>query len=133
MFPAGERLAEVVFAPARDLSTSALAEALARVLSAREAVEALPTASVKPLVTIEEMMNQLSARVQSAMTLSFKEFAPFDSAQGKWSPEQRVDVIVSFLALLELMKQGIVAAEQRDTHGDIRISHTAASATPRYG
>lgn len=125
MVTAGERLPEVSFAPSNDLSTSALAEALARVLAAREVVEELPEARVKPLVTIEEMMDRLAKRVQSAMSLSFKEF----SKSGK----EKVEIIVSFLALLELVKQGAVAAEQFAMHGDIRISHTAPASVPHYG
>ncbi len=125
MVPAGERPPEVVFAPSRDLSASALAEALARVLAAREAVEELPEARVKPLVTIEEMMDRLAKRVQKAMTISFKDFAS--------NQKEKIEVIVSFLALLELVKQGAVAAEQYGEHGDIRISHTASSAVPHYG
>ncbi len=125
MVPAGERAPDVVFAPSRDLSAGALAEALARVLAAREAVEELPEARVKPLVTIEEMMDRLAKRVQSAMTISFKDFAG--------SAKEKVEVIVSFLALLELVKQGAVAAEQFDTYGDIRISHTASATVPYYG
>lgn len=125
MVPAGERIPEVVFAPSKDLSTGALEEALARVLAAREAVEELPEARVKPLVTIEEMMDRLAKRVQSAMTLSFKEFSG--------SAKEKIEVIVSFLALLELVKQGAVAAEQYDAHGDIRVTHTSATSVPRYG
>jgi segregation and condensation protein A len=125
MIPAGERAPEVEFTPSRDLSAQALAEALARVLAAREAVEELPKARVKPLVTIEEMMDRLAKRVQSAMTLSFKDFAG--------GVKEKVEVIVSFLALLELVKQGAVAAEQYDTHGDIRIRHMASEAVPHYG
>lgn len=125
MAPKGECQPEVVFSPSNDLSADALAEALARVLSAREAVEKLPEERVKPLVTIEEMMDRLAKRVQSAMTLSFKDFA------GK--TQERVKIIVSFLALLELVKQGAVAAEQWDTYGDIRISHTDSTAVPGYG
>lgn len=125
MFKAGERAPEVSFSPSNDLSASALAEALARVLAAREIVEELPEARVKPLITIGEMMDRLAKRVQSAMTLSFKEFSK--------SNKEKVEVIISFLALLELVKQGAVAAEQYDTHGDIRISHTASASVPRYG
>src|SRR3989344_4453780 len=125
MLPAGERVPEISFAPSNDLSVNALAEALARVLAAREVVEELPEARVKPLVTIEEMMDRLAKRVQRAMTLSFKEFSK--------SSKEKIEVIVSFLALLELVKQGAVAAEQYDMHGDIRISHTASAAVPRYG
>jgi segregation and condensation protein A len=124
MLPAGERHPEPFFAPPRDLSKEALAEALARVLAAREAVEELPEARVKPLISIEEVMDQLAKRVQSALTLSFKEFAG--------DKKEKVEIIVSFLALLELVKQGAVAAEQHETHGDIRISHNAAAAVPHY-
>ncbi|MDO8742092.1 MAG: ScpA family protein [bacterium] len=125
MFSAGERRPEATFAPSRDFSANALAEALTRVLVAREAVKELPEVRVKPLVTIEEIMDQLAKRVERSLTLSFKEFAG--------STKEKVEIIVSFLALLELVKQGAVAAEQQDTHGDIRISHTASSSVPRYG
>lgn len=125
MVPAGERQPEVTFAPSSDLSTNALAEALARVLAAREEVEELPEARVKPMVTIEEMMDRLARRVQSAMTISFRDFAG--------TAKEKVEVIVSFLALLELVKQGAVAAEQYGEHGDIRISHTASTSVPHYG
>jgi len=133
MVPAGERLPEASFAPSRDLSAKALAEALARVLSARKEVEELPEARVKPLVTIEEMMDQLAKRVQSAVTLSFKDFAGNIKDPSTGLRAGKIEMIVSFLALLELLKQGAVAAEQYDQHGDIRISHTASASVPRYG
>jgi len=125
LYPAGERAPEAFFAPARDLTAQGLADAFARVLAARETVEALPEHRVKPMITIEEMMDRLAKRVQAAMTLSFKDFAG--------SAKEKVEVIVSFLALLELVKQGAVAAEQCDTYGDIRISHTASASVPHYG
>jgi segregation and condensation protein A len=125
MLAEGERVPEIMFAPARDLSTQALTEALARVLAAREVVEELPTARVRPLVTIEEMMDQLADRVKNALSLSFKDFTG--------SVKEKVEVIVSFLALLELVKQGAVDAEQSATHGDIHISHTSAPSVPHYG
>lgn len=133
MLPAGDRAADVMFAPARDFTAPALAETLARLLAAREVVEALPAVSVKSLVTIEEMMDKLSKRVQSALTLSFKEFARGANNRSISHGADKIEVIVSFLALLELVKQGAVAAEQHDTHGDIQISNTEASVVPRYG
>lgn len=124
MFPAAPRPREPFFAPSRDLSTSALSEALARVLSAREAVVALPEARVKSMVTIEEVMDKLATRVQKALTLSFKEFTG--------DTKEKVDIIVSFLALLELVKQGAVATEQFVPHGDIKITNTKPISTPNY-
>ncbi|HUX80720.1 MAG TPA: ScpA family protein [Candidatus Paceibacterota bacterium] len=124
MVPAGERAPEVFFSPSPDLSVDALSEAFARVIAAQEIVEALPEARVKSLISIEEVMEQLSKRVQSALTLSFREFAG--------EAAEKVGIIVSFLALLELVKQGSVAADQHDQHGDIRIHHTASTSIPRY-
>ena len=80
---------------------------------------------MKPLITIEEMMDRLARRVQSALTLSFNEFSK--------GTKERIEVIVSFLALLELVKQDAIAAEQHTAYGDIRLSHTAPSAIPHYG
>ena len=125
MARAGWRPPEPFFAPSRDLTSIALEEALVRVLAAHEAVEELPEARVKPLLSIEEVMDDLAKRVQSALTLSFRSFTG-----GK---TEKVEIVVSFLALLELVKQGAVAAEQYEPHGDIRISHTMASAVPHYG
>ena len=129
MIPAGERPFEPSFAPSRDLSvhalTEALADALKRARAAREVIEELPEARVKPLITIEEMMDRLAKRVQIALTISFKDFSK--------DTQEKIEVIVSFLALLELVKQGAVAAEQYIQHGDIRVSHTASAAVPRYG
>jgi segregation and condensation protein A len=125
LFRRGEHAPEVTFAPSKDLSAEALEGALARVLAAQEEVAELPEARVKPMVTIEEMMDQLGKRVQAAMTLTFREFAG--------SAREKVEVIVSFLALLELVKQGAVAAEQFEHYGDIRITNTASTNVPRYG
>ncbi len=125
MLKEGERAPEIMFAPARDLSAQALTDALARVLAAREEVEELPTARVRPLVTIEEMMDQLAERVKGALSLSFKDFTG--------SAKEKIEVIVSFLALLELVKQGTIGAEQHAVHGDIHITHTSPSAAPHYG
>ena len=69
-------------------------------------------------------MDTLLTRVQRAMTLTFSEFSG--------AAKEKVEVIVSFLALLELVKQGAVEAAQHDPFADIRISNTSA-AVPRYG
>jgi segregation and condensation protein A len=123
MVSAGEREPEVVFSPSRDLSLDSLEKALRAVLSALEKEEKLPEVRVRPLVTIEEMMDRLTDRVQKSLTMSFKEFAG-DKAE-------KVEVIVSFLALLELVKQGVVEAVQYGAYQDINITNSS-SVVPRY-
>jgi segregation and condensation protein A len=43
---------------------------------------------------------------------------------------ERLEVIVRFLALLELFKQGLVELDQVDTFGEIRIEWTAGGGQP---
>ena len=124
MVSAGERAPEPMFAPSRDLTLENLSQALkSALLSLEKAQEKLPEVRVRPLVTIEEMMDTLLGRVQRAMNLSFKEFSAGST--------EKVEVIVSFLALLELVKQGAVDALQHGAFDDIRITNTSA-AMPRY-
>ncbi len=123
MLSRGEREPEAVFAPSRDLSLENIQKAVDALLASKEKQEALPEVRVRPLVSIEEMMDTLRTRVERALTLSFKEFTG--------SKTEKVEVIVSFLALLELVKLGAVEAAQHDRWGDIRITNTSAS-LPRY-
>lgn len=123
MVSAGERAPESVFSPAHDLDLSRLTKALGEMLAAREAEVELPEARIRPMVSIEEMMDKLRGRVEHAISLSFKEFSG--------SAGERIEVIVLFLALLELVKQGAVDAEQREAFNDIRIVNATAS-VPRY-
>jgi segregation and condensation protein A len=120
---AGERFPEPHFSPSRDLTLANLEAALDAVFNSIEKEVALPEARVRNTVTLEEMMTKLMDRVQKKLTLSFSEFSGDAS--------ERIEVIVSFLALLELMKEGTVDALQHETFSDIRITNTSTG-MPRY-
>jgi len=124
MVSAGDRIPEVFFAPSKDLTLHNLEGALTNVLASLEKEEKLPEARVRPMVTIEEMMDRLLTRIQSKLNMSFREFAG--------DTVERVEIIVSFLALLELVKQGSVDADQHTSFADIRITNTTTD-VPRYG
>ena len=123
MMSRGDSEPEAFFAPSRDLSLPNIWGALETLLESKEKETKLPEVRIRPLVSIEEMMDTLRSRVERAMTLSFKEFTG--------DKIEKVEVIVSFLALLELVKMGAMEATQYDAWGDIRITNTSAS-VPRY-
>lgn len=124
MVPAGERVPDPVFSPSEDLSKEALSDALRSALKELEKQEKLPEARVRPMITIEEMMERLLSRVQKALTLSFTEF--------KGDAKEKTEIVVSFLALLELIKQGSVDAYQHESFADIKITNTSTD-VPKYG
>ena len=76
----------------------------------------LPKVEVKKVVSIEEMINKLTERIQNSLKMNFREFA--GEAQTK---EERVFVIVGFLAMLELVRNGILCAVQENNFEDIII------------
>lgn len=87
----------------------------------------LPKVTLEKVMSLEEMIDRLATRVGAAMQLSFREFSGHAGQGGGNKPE----VIVGFLALLELVKQGIINATQEKDFGDISLESSAVS-TPSY-
>lgn len=115
---------ELVFVPDSSVTGTSLRAAAQALIMGFPQTLALPKVNVKKIVSLEEMIGRLQERVTSAMKLSFKEF----SGMGK---RERVEVVVSFLALLELVKQGIIKATQTEEFGDITLESDSVS-TPSY-
>lgn len=77
----------------------------------------LPQVEVKKVVSIEEMLDKLTERIKDTLQMNFREFA----GHGKGGREEKVVMIVGFLAMLELVRQGIIHATQEGDGGDIII------------
>lgn len=114
---------EPLFLPDSSATTESLYAAALKLIDGFPQTLKLPKVEVKKAMSLEEMIDNLSHRVTSAVRLSFKEFTG-----GK---AERTHVIVSFLALLELVKQGIIRASQQKDFGDIVLESDAVG-TPTY-
>lgn len=115
---------EPVFSPSKDLSLASLREAAQRVLAALPKEEKIPEKAVQKVMSLEDMMTNLSERISKAMQMSFRDFA----GVGK---TEKVNVIVSFLAMLELVKQGALSVMQTEHFSDIEMSTDQVRA-PQY-
>jgi segregation and condensation protein A len=71
-------------------------------------------------VTLQEKMSELWERLQGA-----KEAVPFSTLFTRLS--SRVELIVTFLALLELIRSGMLRAYQRDVFGPVWITRALAA------
>ncbi|NLE07557.1 MAG: segregation/condensation protein A [Parcubacteria group bacterium] len=125
-FAREKRNINIVFAPANDINLSTLKNALVEVLkNVPQKTEKLPKVAITKIISLEEMINRLSDRIKTSLRTSFKDF----SGMGK---AQKVDVIVSFLAMLELVKQGVVKADQSNNFEDIQIEGENAGVPSYY-
>ncbi len=86
--------------------------------------EKVPQAIVKKVISLEDMIGTLTTRITSHLRMSFKEFT-------KEHKENKVNVIVSFLAMLELVKQGVLHVSQENNFDDIHME-TKEVGVPRY-
>ena len=85
--------------------------------------EKLKQVAVKQVLKIENVIESLLERVKTSFSLSFKEFSSSVSFDAKSLEEKKSAFIVSFLAMLELIKNGLLNAEQGDSHNDIEIKN----------
>lgn len=109
------------FAPPKDLTSARMAELFRDVLRRLIPVVKPPEGLIEKTVSIHEKIRHIQDLLVRAKSASFRDVLA--------SASSRSEVIVSFLALLELVKQRHVAARQDDHFGEIRLE-TAAQETP---
>lgn len=106
----------LIFLPDEQISKESMMGFAQNVLGAMPKKTVLPEVEVRKVMSIEEMIESLTDRIKDSLKMSFKDFA------GKAvTREEKVFVIVGFLAMLELVRNGILEALQENNGGDIII------------
>ena len=105
-----------VFFPPKDLSSSTLAGAFANILAAIPKIEKLVEEKMLKIISLEEKIKELRFALQEKVERAFSELVG--------GAKEKVEIIVSFLALLELTRQKLISVEQRGLFADIKIRRT---------
>jgi len=113
-----------IFSPHKGITLKKIAHAIQIVIQELPQRDAIPKAVVAKVISVEAIIEKLTDRIQKGLEVSFREF----SGLGK---DEKMQVVVSFLALLELVKQGMLSVTQDQLFEDIRMETTNVS-TPRY-
>ena len=109
----------VVFYPPDDFTSNslwALMSGIVEKLPHNIRLPKLPEHALKKIVSLEEKIRELMSRVEHSMRKSFRALVG--------ATNEKTEIIVSFLALLELIKQGRVIGEQQTVFGDITVMHS---------
>ncbi len=99
-----------------------LKEALLDVIKRFPKVVFRPQVAVRKVMSLEDMIKSVEERITRQFKLSFKDFV---------GQKERAHVIVGFLAILELVKQGTVLVQQENRFHDIVIERDSID-TPKY-
>lgn len=126
----------VIFTPGDDINLLNIKESIFRILSKIPKIEKeVEKVKLKKSVSIEEMMEKLSSRLRGAFGLKFTNFSGQSNKKFKNEEEfkeHKKNVVLSFLALLELVKQNMILANQNNLFEDIDIESLKVN-TPEYG
>ncbi|MFA5830424.1 MAG: segregation/condensation protein A [Candidatus Paceibacterota bacterium] len=114
----------VTFSPSEDTTLQNIFGTVGGILARLPQLDISPRAVIKKMVTLEDAITRLVRRIESHLKMSFKKY----SGIGK---EEKSMVIVSFLAVLELIKRGAIIAEQRENFADFDIE-TREIGVPHY-
>jgi segregation and condensation protein A len=112
-FVKSQRVQEVAFAPATNVTPTALQELYQSILKRLQPFFALQQASMERTKSVEERLEELTEALRSKATMSFNEVVS--------SAGSKMEVVVSFLALLELLRRRAVRAEQSGSFADIQL------------
>ena len=123
-FPSQDRPATIVFSPHPTMNVTNILKAMSDLLRNLPKKEVIPQAVIRKVISLEEVITTLTGRITAGLRTSFREFTATHKAE-------KVNVIVSFLAMLELVKQGIIHVEQRGTFEDIHMEPRDVG-VPRY-
>ena len=103
------------FCPPKGIKAEDLASAFKKVLREINAfTKDLPEKSIKLKVSLSERIKIIQEEVFKKIQTNFQQIIK--------NNKDKPDIIVSFLALLELMKQKIIIVEQEKAYGEIKIN-----------
>jgi len=111
---------EPLFSPDKRITTESMLAGVKDAIARLPKKEVLQEVSIKKVMSIEEMIDSLTERIETALKFSFKDFSHNpELGTGK---EQKVHVIISFLAMLEMVRGGIIEVIQNNTFEDMEIT-----------
>lgn len=103
--------------------TRKLHEAVTDVLTQLPQKPKKPRVQVQKIISLEEMIENLKTRIERQITLRFKDFTGTN--------KEKTTVIVGFLAVLEMVKQGNIIVRQSSRFEDIEIEREGSD-VPKY-
>lgn len=112
------------FTPSKELNSHNMRIIMLSVINTFPKQEVKQEARIKKVISLEDTMNNLINRVKRNIKMTFSEFSKDN--------KEKVNVVVSFLAMLELVKRGFISVEQNGKFDEINIESSEIN-TPSFG
>lgn len=103
----------IFFSPPKNFNFFDLKITFKKILSEIPVLEKLEEEMVREVVTLEDKINQLQDTLNKRLEATFSEITA--------GAKDKIEIIVSFLAMLELVKQRVIQVEQSKLFEEIRM------------
>ncbi|MCK5022029.1 MAG: segregation/condensation protein A [Candidatus Pacebacteria bacterium] len=117
-----EKRREIIFSPDKNTNIENIYFSIRDVLKNIPQKIITPKVIIDKVISLEEVIDNLSERIKSSLKISFNKFSGRKNNGDTITKEDKVNIVISFLAMLELVKQGTVAVKQEYQFGDIDIN-----------
>lgn len=107
----------MVFCPPKNITTLDLQEALEGVLNKLPKAENLAKRTMKDIVSIKDKIKHIKENLTKRIEMTFTE--------ATHGTKDKIEVIITFLAMLELVRKSMVTIEQNDMFGEIKIKKSS--------
>jgi len=108
------------FVPHESITVQSLLENIQNIIQQIPKPDIQATAQLKKAINLKDILEDLAKRVEKGIQSSFQSFT--QSQNHTDSKSEKIFIVVSFLALLELVKDGIIHVLQNNRFQDITIS-----------
>lgn len=112
----------VNFFPDPEITTDALYQSILRVVQSLKELDNLPKAKIKEAISIQEKIDHLQVLLSSQIETKLSSIVA--------TAKNKSEVVVTFLALLELIKQKILTVDQEALFTDITIKKYESPVSP---
>lgn len=118
------KVLEPKFTPTKELNPHNMRIVMLSIINTFPKQEVKQEARIRKVISLEDTMNNLINRVKKNMKMTFSEFSK--------DKKEKINVVVSFLAMLELVKRGFISVDQSGKFDEINIESSEVN-TPSFG
>lgn len=103
-----------IFSPGKNLDVNSLHGAMSLIVASLDKFKDLAKKTVRQTISIKERIVELQKIISKEAEVRFRNIVK--------NSKNRLEAVVSFLALLELVKQQVIKVDQEEIFGDILLS-----------
>lgn len=116
-----QTIREKKFSPDENIKQERLLILIKNVIENAPRLKRKPKLEIGKNISLEEVIEDLAQRLKEALKMSFKNYSGV-TQNTNLNKEEKIKVVVSFLAMLELVKQGVINTKQEERFGEITMN-----------